>query len=223
MKRRVGIAVWVVATGCYTSTLSTGGEDTYKYFPLDGDRTWTYQSTDTSLPYRLIAHKPVDSVADEATSTRVFTITFTPDCQSALEPCLVDADGDLIPDFEGEPLMTWQVSSDSVAGMLFHGFDDTAYAPPVTLASADQSADEVVTSESGGVSFSSSLLATEPCDVPYWRSDQPDGCKTFQLDDGGAGSPIAGEYIAIVQFGIVSFSQGGSESAWELQAYEDEL
>jgi hypothetical protein len=223
MLRAFGLGIVLLATGCYKQTLHSGGEDTYKFFPLDGDRTWTYQATDTSLPYRLVAHKPSESELLEDIAVRVYTITFSPDCQGAVEPCLADEDADSVPDFETTPLMVWRISSDSIDGTEFHSFNDEDFDPPVLLADADQSEDEVVTSESGGISYASTIIAEGPCDVPYWRGEPPEGCKTFQLDDAGGGSPVAGEYMSIVQFGIVQFTIGGIPSTWQLKAYEDEL
>lgn len=204
-------------------TITSSGEDTWKYFPLDGDRTWTYQSDNTSLPYRLVAHKPAENEVVNDLGTRAYTISFNADCLGIDPPCDVDADGDLIPDVETTPLFVWKLSSDSSRGAQFHAFNDEIFDPAVKLASADMSDTEVVTTESGGTTFSATIISEEPCDVPYWRGQPPEGCKVFQLDDGGAGSPIAGEYMSIVQFGIVRFRQGTDGDTWSLKAYEDEL
>lgn len=223
MRRASELLLLTAMTGCYGTTIHSGGEDTYKYFPLDGDRTWVYQSTDSSLPYRLRAHKPKESETVEGSTDRIYTITFSPDCQGAVDPCVADLDEDEIPDFENEPLMVWRLSSDSISGTRFYSFDDEAYDPPVRLAEADQADEEEVVTESGGVTYTSKIISETPCDVPYWRGEPPDGCKIFQLDDGGAGSALGGEYMAIVQFGIVQFTIQGLDSTWQLKEYEDEL
>lgn len=223
MRRGILALVPLLAGACPDPIqITSAGEDTWKFFPLDGERTWTFQSDDATLPYRLVAHKPKESELIGDTTARAYIISFTPDCLGTDAPCDVDGDGDGVKDLEQQPLFTWRMSSDSAKGASFHAFNDTAYDPPIRLADADQSETDVVTTETGGVTYTSQIIDKLPCDVPYWRGSPPDGCKLFELDDAGAGTPFAGQYMAIVQFGIVSFQQGGGPT-WQLKEYSDEL
>jgi hypothetical protein len=62
--------------------------------------------------------------------------------------------------------------------------------------------------------------------VLYWQDSPPMGCRVFRLRDGGAGSPLAGEFMANPEVGPVWFWQGAPDAdgfparAWELVHYE---
>jgi hypothetical protein len=212
--------------GCYqaANNPTPPDDDTWRWFSLDGDRTWTYESTDPTTPYRLIAHKPVDTELDEATGRQVHTITFTYDCLSNSGDC-TDADADGAFDIEGQTAWIWRMSVTSGGGAVFHSFEDDdqqfALDPPVTVAGASQALDEVVTSESGGVSYTSTYALKGLCDAPYWGELMPDFCIDFVLDDGGAGTPIAGTYQALSGYGVVSFTLAEDGRLWRLRDYEE--
>jgi len=208
---------------CYTEDPPTVDNDTWRWFPLNGERTWTYRSDDTTLPYLLVGSKEDRSEPWGDSTVRIHTITFGYDCQGVGPPCDVDEDGEPGPDLNTQVAFVWRLSADSSRGALFHGWDDTTFDPPVKIASASMfEGDEVVT-DSAGVTYRSRYDDQGPCDVPYWRGSPPDDCITFAIEASGGGSPLNGTLQTIYQFGTTSFQLGGATAPWKLLDYDDAL
>lgn len=216
-------AVSALLGGCYPETTPSVDNDTWRWFPLDGERSWIYESTNTSLPYRIVASKDNTSEAfGDSTTTRIHTITFGYECLGVSAPCDVDADEDDVPDLETETAMVWKLSSDSSKGALFHAWGDTTFDPPVKIAAASMFADEVVTTESGGITYTSTFTEQGVCDAPFWRGSAPEDCITFTIE-ASAASPLAGTLQTIFQFGTTSFALDGETQPWRLVDYEDDI
>lgn len=199
------------------------GDDMAKYFPFEGNRTWTYKADDNTTPYLLIGRSAEESELTADGNTRVYTVNFTYQCFGAAEPCLEDLDEDNVPDLTGAAAFSWSMSANSSSGVNVHAFDGTTYDPPVRLADRQMSINESVETVSGGTTYTSTYEAQGACPAPYWRGSPPEDCVQLVLDDGGAGSAIAGEFWAIFQFNIVAFTRTADGVAWQLNDYDDEL
>lgn len=218
-------------TGCRAATAEPDPSDTSAadhsedaldgtmFFPLDGERHWVFQSP--AITYRLVGHKPAVPVGGSDT----YDITFTPECIGTDAPCGTDADNNGIHDFEEKPLFVWRMSSNA-DGTAFHALSSGTFDPPVALASTHQLESVGLVTRSGGITYTSMVAEERSCDVPYWRDSPPMGCRVFRLRDGGAMSPLAGEFMANPEVGLVWFWQGAPDAdgfparTWELVHYE---
>jgi hypothetical protein len=224
IRNGVLILAAMAVTGCTdTTTLDFEGDDISDYFPFDGYRKWTYQSTDTTVPYYVVAETAEESELIEDSNTRIYTLNFTYQCFGIGAPCDVDDDEDGTADLTGTPAWSWRLSANTSTGTQIHQIGDVTFDPPVQVATRKMFRGDSVTSESGGTFYTSTYVGTDVCPAPYWRDSPPDECVYFQIDDGGAGSPAAGEIWSIYQFSIVGFSLGGDEHRWEMLRYEDQL
>ncbi len=196
----IGLAL--AASACEPrTTLTFQGDDIYKNFPFNGSRVWTYQSTDTSLPYRLVATLSDESELLEDGRTRAYTVDFDIDCVSSGTDCVE------------ERAFSWVMSADSSKGTLFHAYNDQVFDPPVRLSSAQMQLDATVDTESGGVAYTSTYTDRVACPAPYWRGEVPD---CVQMDLAGTGSPLAGTYWAVFQFNIVAFTLTERGETWQM-------
>lgn len=223
MKRTLWIAATLALMGCENrQTLRFDGDDIWEYFPFNGDRTWTYQSTDTSIPYRLIGTTGESELLEDE-RTRVYLVEYTYDCLGSSSPCDVDEDDDGTPDIETEVQWTLRISSDSASGTRIFGYDDTTFDPPIRLASAKMDLGAELVTESGGTTFTSTYVEQVTCPAPYWGENPPEDCVHFTLDDGGAGTGLAGDYWSIYQFSLTAMQFEGEEGQWQLRDYDDQL
>jgi hypothetical protein len=197
----------VALTGCGTTTFDFQGDELYQYFPFNGTRIWTYQSTDTSLSYLLRAELQEDNELLEDSRTRVYTVDFTTDCRSADDGCE-----------EGALAFSWKMSADSSKGTLIHAIGEDVFDPPVRLADPQMNIGETTETASGDATYTATYEDFVDCPAPYWRGAPP-RCAHLSLSDGedtGA-SPITGDFWATVQFNVVAFRLDGLGQEWQLR------
>lgn len=197
----------VGAMGCPSVEIDFQGDDVYKWFPFNGERIWTYQSTDTSLTYQLRGVLSEESRVLDDNRTRVYHVDFRVDCRSADDNCVED-----------ELAFSWEMSADSGKGVLFHSYGDTAYDPPVRLSGPQMVEGDTVVTESGGVTYTATYVGLVECPAIYWRNEKPT-CGEIVVDDGGAGSPLAGTYWAVTQFNVVAFKSDLTGEEWQLRDF----
>lgn len=219
---RLSALPFALLAACYDPIEIPEAEDaTWRWFVIDGERKWEFESDDTTVPYRIVASKTAETTFDEGSDLPISTITFSYDCLSDSGECLADTDGDGVKDLEAQAGWTWQLSVLSSEGAFWHSFDDAIYAPPVQIATASQAIDEAVTTTSNGATFTSTRGDRELCDTKYWKEDnQPDACISWTIDDGGAGTPIAGTWQALYEYGFVSFRRAADGRLWRLRGYD---
>ena len=177
------------------------------FFPFDGARTWEYVSTDVSVPYKLIA--TLDSAFEEVDGKKVYTVDYTYDC--------LDPKGKDCPDAGFVRAVRW--SSSASGGVLLHSFEDisgrTNYDPPIALTSSRMIVGDVVSTETDGVSYTSTFdVIVSECPI-QWVDTWSD-CPKLTLDDGGAGAPLAGVYYAIGGYNVVAMELTGDTGQWQL-------
>jgi hypothetical protein len=218
------LVTMALAAGCTgDDSLVFEGDDMARYFPFDGDRTWTYVTEDTTVPYLLVGQSAEDSELLEDGRTRVYTVNFTYQCFGVVAPCDVDDDNDGVADVHGTQAFSWAMSANTTSGVNIHGHSDTTFVPPIQLATARMVKGEDVASETSGINFTSSYVSQGECPAPYWGDNPPGDCVKFLVDDGGVGSPMAGEFWSIYQFNIVAFTLESDGVPWQLRDYEDVL
>jgi hypothetical protein len=202
---------WLQLLGC-TGTVTYPGSPTRDLFPFDCERHWEFISTDTSLPYKLIAESNLEPEKDSE-GDNVYTVVYTKQCQSAGAECV-----------PGDVVRKVQFSSPDGDGVSIHGYAEgggpiVPLEPPVELTLKEQKKGEVVETESGGLAWEATLVAIEACPVKL-TVDWTD-CYRFDLvvpADETLGEPIAGSYWAIGGQGIVALELVGETGRWELSS-----
>ncbi len=203
----------LIAVSIFTglSGVSCGGA-TYNYvgylmdnqFPLDGTREYQYLSDDESIETPIRVEK-----ASTPTATGTYDI-YTFETYN-------DESGDLL------NIVDW--SSDSVYGILIHGFTDYAnsedpvvFDPPLIFADDEMAPSDFVVTQTGGMTFTSTFVGVEPC--PNYYVAEWNECLRMELDDGdgdaNAGSMLAGTYWLVPRYGIAWFQQTGDAEPWVL-------
>ncbi len=203
--------------GCSGSSYTYGGYKLYDHFPLDGKRSWEYASDDTSVDYKL------EVVMSETT---------------------VMVDEIEVHEFQhfnsetGDQLLSVQWSSDSVYGILIHGYQTFApgggggggsdtgdtggpaampeavsFDNPVTFADPQMAPGETVSTSAGGWDFESTFDAVEPCEN-HWVGDDWQECIKITLEGGDA--PFAGEYWIVPRYGIAWQHTSDDSDKWVL-------
>lgn len=188
----------------------TGTKITPDYFPMDGD-LWSYINQDPSIDWVMNAEKvePVETLED---GTEVWTWEYSVE--------------------EGDLLARVKWSSKGGEALRIHAWsegtgDFVVFDPPIALTPDDgyMLRDESVTTETGGYTFTSTLVGQETCDTQWY----PEGnweCAHFILDDGDgddmAGPFFAGEYWLVPRYGIAWMKITGYAEKWDLADYDAE-
>ncbi|RME21333.1 MAG: hypothetical protein D6798_18405 [Deltaproteobacteria bacterium] len=194
------LALALVACNGGGSTTYTG-HNTYEYMPLDGERNWTYTAdTDAGTPnvdYNLFVEKVDTEVAG---TTEKVTLEYRN-----------DNTGDLLYS------IVW--SADAADGILVHGFDvqggdSVTFDTPISFAKYKMIVGDEVESSSNGITVVSTLSGLEDC-PNYWTT-QVWECLHFSVDDGGAGTPFAGEWWLAGSWGASRFRTTDVDQDWVL-------
>jgi len=205
----------VFAGACPPNVPGYQGERMDQYFvfdEVDGERSWEFVSLDTSLAYLLLGDL-VDETEDiNDGQTRIHSIRYTRDCLGA-DPLCEDNSYD----------RTLLLSFDNVNGALFHGYqfdgeDEFRYENPVVLVTTHVNQDDVNTTETDGLTISSSFVGFEEC-PNQWNVDWPD-CTHFLIEVEGGSTPLAGDWWVNVGFNIVAFDIEADSERWELKSAE---
>ncbi|GEM_PF-794137 len=206
------------------------GYQMYDHVPLDADRTWTY-ANDGEAGYELAVHKSETAAFSTEEGIDVYVFEHS------------DAE-------TGDLLMEVQWSSDSLYGVLIHGYttyvtapagpgtgttdtggetgdpptigDSVTYDPPVQFADDRMAPGDTEETVTGGTTFTSSFPYTEAC-PNHWTQDWNE-CLRVELDDGDgddeAGSLIAGTYWLVTRYGIAWFEPTGAPDKWVLKKHD---
>ncbi len=198
------IALPTLLIACQTS----GGGYTYNgfvmndYFPLDGERTWTYSQLQEDVAWKMRVEKVSQTIYDG--STEIVTLEH-----------YNDETGDLLYSVD------W--SSDSSTGIKVWGYSDEVtgdsvrYDPPVQVAEKDMLTNDSTETETDGRTFVSTFLGIQECSND-WRADWD--CAAIVIDDGDgddlSGPPFAGEWWMATSWGTSRFIPTGYTDAWVL-------
>jgi hypothetical protein len=182
-----------------------GGPPMDDFFPFDGERSWTYESTDTSLSFRLVS--TLVGEVGESDVGRIYEVETARACAGTDPDCV---DGEL------EHTLRW--SSDGVAGVYVHGIDDADLDPPVRLTADQGWRDQTHTTDSGGRTWTSTIEGFEAC--PVAMSVDWDTCVRIRVEADGDGAPLAGTWWANAGFNVVAFEREGDTGTWQLSDQE---
>lgn len=186
------------------------GYDMTDQFPLDGARSWEYVNESGDVAFQIRVEK-VDTTEIINDNEVVTLETYNADT------------GDLLMDARwsvnrsnGVQIWGYTVYDASYGG----GADASAtYDPPLLVASPNMAPGESVTTSTGGATFTSTFVITEPC-PNYWTSEWTD-CVRMKIDDGDGddtrGSRMAGEYWQVPRYGTSWFEVTGDPDLWKLR------
>lgn len=198
---------------CGTNTTTYNGTQVSEYFPLEGERSAVYTNEDTTITTQLYMEKAQPSTMEDGVEVAEF------DWYDYLD----DTVGDL------KYVVLWSMESGS--SVKIHGFAwgtdaITTFDPPLAITDSDDhmltgDSIESTTQGSDGVSYTVTGTLVEP--VPEcpttWISSWTD-CIHYNLDDGGAGLPFAGDYTLEVDYGPAWFQLTGDTGEWNLLRYD---
>jgi hypothetical protein len=186
---------------------SFSGSPVWQMFPFDGERTWTYISTDTTLPYKLVAHSTGEP--EVVGGDNVYTIEYTSSCFGADPSCI-----------DGEVLRRVKWSSNVTDGVFVHAWaeGDDAFVdlePPIHVTLDDMKRGETLETTTAGAVWTSTMSGIEEC--PIALSAAWDECGRFEVSvEGTDGYPVAGAYWATVGNGIAAMELATETGVWQL-------
>lgn len=199
----LGLALALVA--CTDSAPYYAGNNTYEYFPLDGQRTWTYVAdTDAASPnvdYNMFVEKTGSQNRD---GSDVVTLEYR---NQATNDLLYSID--------------W--SSDSAGGIQVwaysvQGGESVTFDEPVQFASYKMAVGDVAESQTNGKTFTSTLEAKDDC-TNYWTENVWE-CLYLYVEDGDGddnqGVPFAGTWAIAASWGATRFQPTGIAQDWVL-------
>lgn len=212
---RIGLILIGAAllAGCDQPEIENPGEPMWSYFPFDGVRTWEFISSDMSLTFKrkaaMRSTEPdvLDGVNTYPIDYHVICVQNDPDCVTGVERSL-----------------SW--SSDKVDGVYIwewtEGQNPTVYFdPPLHVADAEMKVGEVLTTETAGYTFTSTLTAFEECPIRYQGG--PAKCARITISDGDddpeTGKGLVGDYWAGTNYNIVGFQFPEDEGVWQLSSH----
>jgi len=179
------------------------GHTTYDYMPLDETRSWRYQNE--GMSFELGVSKGAGEMKE---NIEVFTMTYSNHDTS-------------------ETLATIDWSSDSLNGILIHGYTITnqggmEFEEPVVFAEYKMLPDEVAETSTDGINFSSTFIGVEKCPNNWIDEDNTWNCLHFDISsDSSAGNfPFVGEWWLAQSWGASRFvtpdGSFGSSNTWVL-------
>jgi hypothetical protein len=180
----------------------------HNQFPMDGDREWQYLNDDDGVEFPMRVEKlSTPRMVDNIT---VYTFEY-----------YNEESGDIVRSVE------W--SSDSINGVLIHAYtnhegggEPVEFDPPIQFADEEMAPGQCAITETGGYTFTSTLVVSEPCPnhyVPDWEA-----CLKMTLDDGdgddSAGAMVAGEYWLVPSYGTAWFRMTPDSDNWRLWKHD---
>ena len=184
--------------GCSGSSFQYAGHDTYKYFPLDGNRTWEYANEGEDWLLEVNKINPSTMIDDVEVISLEYSIK---DPYSLLYA------------------VDW--SSSSADGVMIHGYrteesgEAMTFATPIQFSEHEMVTQESNTTETDGYSFTSIFQSVETC-YNHWTTDDWQ-CLHFKLtEDGGAEFPFLGDYWIATRWGASAVQVQGDDYEWIL-------
>ncbi|MEC7984067.1 MAG: hypothetical protein VX278_02815 [Myxococcota bacterium] len=185
------------------STTQYTGHTTYKYMPLDGERSWRYGND--GMNFELLVEKVDAQLIDGVEIVSVEYSKYDPQ----------------------ELLATIDWSSDSIFGIQIHGYTLTNqggmdFETPVLFADYRMIPGENVVSTTDGITFTSTFNGVEMCPNNWVSEENAWECLYFTVEsDSASGTfPFVGDWWIANTWGASRFitPQGtfGSENTWVL-------
>lgn len=197
--------------GCSGSAPLLGGTPIWELFPFDGERTWEYTSTDTSLPYLIVAQSNLEP--ERKGDVNIYTVNYSTDCFGNSDTCV-----------DGEIVRSIKWSSSVLDGVFFHAYDVgngfVDLSPPVQLGAKEMLKDESVETTSDNTVWTSTFLGIEACPEAL-TADWPE-CGSLEIvaEGNSDGSPLAGQYWATKGNGVAGFHLADEGGTWQLSSID---
>ena len=177
----------------------------WNLFPFDGQRTWDFVNESNEAPYRLMGSIVGDP--DIVGRRSVYAVSYVKECRFQGEDCV-----------DGDEVLNLRWSSDPSDGVLLHGFTTDGFfsrlRPPVMLTSDTAQRNEVFTTTSGELEWSSTFLGIQDCPVTFTNEWQ---CGVFELSTNAEEPvPVEGTIWAVRGHGIVGMELAGDYGLWRL-------
>jgi hypothetical protein len=186
------------------------------FFPFDGQRDWTFLQD--GVVHELLA--TLDPEFEVVDSLRIYKVDYALQCPAGIDGCE--------PAEHAFSQLRW--SSDAGNGTLIHAIQGPAgeqvFDPPIALTADRGKKGDVVTTETGGATFTARFDDLVPCPIRY--TDQWEQCAKIVLDDDDnpetAGShPLHGDWFAVAGYNVVAMQLIGDAAQWQLNdaTYEE--
>ena len=186
------------------------------FFPFDGQRDWTFLQED-------VVHQLVATLNPEfeiVNSMRVYDVDYALVCPAGVDNCE--------PAEHAISKLRW--SSDAGTGTFIHAMIGTAgeqvFDPPVALTADRGKKGDLVTTETGGTTFTAKFDGIVSCPIRY--TDDWAQCANIVLDDDDnretVGShPLHGDWFAVAGYNVVAMQLLGDTAQWQLNdaTYEE--
>lgn len=203
------IVALALLAGCNGDPPGYKGTQMSPYFPYDGERLAEYYNADVdAVPWKLVVEKlePTQRIGDYEVVTFEWSNYDT-----------------------GEIVGSVMWSSAEGDGIQIHGYavgtgEPTMYDPPIAVSDDDDYmlSGESITTETGGMTFTSTYVGMEDCPV-QWGLEW-EGCVRMSIDDGDgddmAGPIFAGDYWLVQRYGPAWMHTTGFSDKWDLARYE---
>lgn len=202
----IALAVLAGLGGCTGGSYQYDGYVMETYFPFDGERTWEFISSDSSLEHKIVATLDPNP-SSTADATEIYSIDYSLECLDQGPFCK-----------DAGHLRTVRWSADQTRGVLIHSIEMATgtvnYDPPINLTTDRMAVGETVETDSNNTRWIATFQGIGECPV-QWTSEWSD-CIHLSLDDGGAGSPLAGEYWAVSGYNVIAMQLSDDSGQWQL-------
>ncbi len=200
------LALTLLLAACGGNQISFPGTDTRQLFPFDGERTWTYQSNDTTVPFLLEGEMLPQS--EEIDGRNVYTVNYFKDCQRDDPTC---TDGDLF--------FALRMSNVDPGGVYIHGYDpgtgNVDLDPPLLVIEGEARTQDILETTTAGIQFESEYLGQGSCGELIVISTEWD-CHGIEIRGEVDLFPVTGTIQAVAGQGIVNFAFSNYTDSWGL-------
>ena len=206
--------ITLVLLACTPSTTTYKGINIYNYMPLDGQRSWSYTneesvSSDDTGSDNSRGIDVVKISEEQVDMTKLVTLEYKDNNQGE----------------EGEPLFRITWSSDSMDGILIHGYEligeeATVVDPPIQVTVSQGYPDTSIETSTNVGDFTSTFVGIESC-PNQWVSenDDPWECAHFTIE-GPDSAPFIGDWWSANTWAVSIFNLSSgplsSETNWVL-------
>lgn len=204
---------WLLFLACSGGQIAEApGFKMSEYFPQDGERNAAWVNEDTNVVERLTGEKAPEAI--DKNGVAVYTWNYYYRTDDNLELAYT---------------IDWAAPTGD--GVLIYGTSDadgnqTAYDPPIQVAPITDymNTGDVLTTESGGTTWTSEILDVGNCDVE-WGALTWEGCVHVRIDDGDSSNDdtdpaFVGDYWQVTTYGTAWFQPSGATTKWVLLDYE---
>jgi len=200
------LALTLLLAACSGNQVSFPGTDTHQLFPFDGERSWVYQSSDTTVPFLLEGE--LLSEPEEIDGRNVYTINYFKDCQRDDAGC---TDGDLF--------FALRMSNVDPGGTMIHGYDpgdgNVDLDPPLLVIEGEARTQDVLETTTAGIRFETEYLGQGSCGDLIVINTSWD-CHGIEIRGEVDLFPITGTIQAVAGQGIVNFAFSSHTDQWKL-------